>query len=125
MCRPMFNVVSKEEKNIFYKFYKCGHTPLEKCPGSVYELNLKKPKHTYFTCSTCPSPPRDCDWSAFTSNEPNIHLLQGALVGGPGEDDSFRDDRADFKSNMVSCDTNAGFQSAVAGECIYTDTKTD
>ncbi len=44
----------------------------------------------------------------------NRHLLVGALVGGPGVDDSWEDDRGDYIKNEVATDYNAGFTSALA-----------
>jgi len=44
----------------------------------------------------------------------NRHLLVGALVGGPGNDDSYSDDRGDYIMNEVATDYNAGFTSALA-----------
>ncbi|MDO4864785.1 MAG: glycoside hydrolase family 9 protein [Ruminococcus sp.] len=37
------------------------------------------------------------------------HILYGALVGGPAEDGSYKDDREDFICNEVATDYNAGF----------------
>lgn len=42
------------------------------------------------------------------------HVLFGALVGGPGQNGSYADDRLDAVKNEVSDDYNAGFSSAVA-----------
>ena len=42
------------------------------------------------------------------------HVLYGALVGGPGSDDSYTDNVEDFVSNEVACDYNAGFVGALA-----------
>lgn len=42
------------------------------------------------------------------------HILYGALVGGPGSNDSYTDDVKDFVSNEVACDYNAGFVGALA-----------
>lgn len=42
------------------------------------------------------------------------HVLYGALVGGPGQDGSFTDDRLDAVKNEVATDYNAGFSSALA-----------
>ncbi|KAN0041255.1 hypothetical protein ACTFIV_003792 [Dictyostelium citrinum] len=39
----------------------------------------------------------------------NLYMLYGALVGGPGSDDSYVDDRSDFTKNEVALDYNAGF----------------
>ena len=42
------------------------------------------------------------------------HILYGALVGGPGTDDSYTDNRGDFTKNEVATDYNAGFTGALA-----------
>jgi hypothetical protein len=42
------------------------------------------------------------------------HVLYGALVGGPGQDGSFTDDRLDAVRNEVATDYNAGFSSVLA-----------
>ena len=42
------------------------------------------------------------------------HVLYGALVGGPGKDDAYVDDRSDFVMNEVACDYNAAFTGALA-----------
>jgi len=44
----------------------------------------------------------------------NLYLLTGALVGGPGQDDSYVDDRSDYIKNEVATDYNAGFVGALA-----------
>jgi len=36
------------------------------------------------------------------------HILYGAMVGGPGPDDSFRDQRSNEKQSSVTLDFNAG-----------------
>ncbi|KAJ9511028.1 hypothetical protein QJQ45_002824 [Haematococcus lacustris] len=41
--------------------------------------------------------------------------VQGALVGGPGNDDGYVDVRTDFFRNEVTLDYNAGFTGALAG----------
>eukprot|EP01133_Synstelium_polycarpum_P011513 gene11513-13432_t len=53
---------------------------------------------------------------AFDINTPvnNVYLLTGALVGGPGEDDSYVDSRMDYVKNEVATDYNAGFVGALA-----------
>lgn len=48
------------------------------------------------------------------SDQPNYHILYGALVEGPGFSDFFADQRSDNSSRVV-IDNNAGFQSALAG----------
>lgn len=42
------------------------------------------------------------------------HILYGALVGGPDENDQYTDDRTNYMTNEVSTDYNAGFTSALA-----------
>jgi endoglucanase len=42
------------------------------------------------------------------------HVLYGALVGGPGNDDAYVDSRSDYVHNEVATDYNAGFVGAVA-----------
>lgn len=41
--------------------------------------------------------------------ENHRHTLYGALVGGPGKDDSYRDETNDYVSNEVAIDYNAAF----------------
>ena len=65
--------------------------------------------------SSCPSMPAPCGWDEQRNPGPNPHTLYGALVGGPGQDDSYKDDRMDYVKNEVACDYNAAFQSSIAG----------
>ncbi|MDQ2085549.1 glycoside hydrolase family 9 protein [Herbivorax sp. ANBcel31] len=46
--------------------------------------------------------------------EQHRHTLYGALVGGPDSSDSYTDDIADYVSNEVACDYNAGFVGLLA-----------
>jgi len=57
-----------------------------------------------------------------STDGPNPHVLYGALVGGPGQNDQYTDRRTDYVSNEVACDYNAGFQSAVAGSVLFLQT---
>ena len=59
--------------------------------------------------------PAPCGWDEQRNPGPNPHTLYGALVGGPGQDDSYKDDRMDYVKNEVACDYNAAFQSSIAG----------
>uniref|UniRef100_A0A0P4WDV2 Endoglucanase n=1 Tax=Scylla olivacea TaxID=85551 RepID=A0A0P4WDV2_SCYOL len=72
------------------------------------------PQRPHHASSSCKDPPEPCSWPDFHSPAPNPHILYGALVGGPGQDDSYVDVRSDYVKNEVACDYNAGFQSAVA-----------
>lgn len=44
----------------------------------------------------------------------NRHILFGALVGGPDQNDSYTDDRTDYQQNEVATDYNAAFYGALA-----------
>ena len=66
--------------------------------------------------SSCPvDKTKQCGWNDYNSPKANPSTLWGALVGGPGSNDDYVDDRGDYIKNEVACDYNAGFQSAVAG----------
>ena len=55
-------------------------------------------------------------WDEFNSDQPNAHVLAGALVGGPSAADDFAysDSRSDYISNEVAIDYNAGLTGALA-----------
>ncbi|XP_059170761.1 endoglucanase 4-like [Physella acuta] len=76
--------------------------------GSKYPL---RPRHR---SSSCPNQPAECGSQIIPLNDPNPHVLYGALVGGPGANDDYTDDRSNYVNNEVACDYNAGFQGAVA-----------
>lgn len=48
--------------------------------------------------------------------QPNYHrhTIIGALVGGPGRDDSYTDDVTNYVNNEIACDYNAGFIGVLA-----------
>lgn len=72
------------------------------------------PQRPHHASSSCKDPPASCSWDDVNSPDPNPHILYGALVGGPDQDDSYADVRNDYVKNEVTCDYNAGFQSSVA-----------
>ena len=55
-------------------------------------------------------------WEGFNIDQPNAHVLYGALVGGPAAADDFayNDKRSDYISNEVAIDYNAGLTGALA-----------
>ena len=55
-------------------------------------------------------------WEGFRNGLPNAHVLEGALVGGPGSanDFDYADLRSDYMRNEVAIDYNAGFSGALA-----------
>ncbi|KAL8060326.1 hypothetical protein ABFX02_02G017800 [Erythranthe guttata] len=50
----------------------------------------------------------------FNSSNPNPNLLVGAVVGGPGEDDTYDDDRGDFRKSEPTTYINAPFVGVLA-----------
>lgn len=50
----------------------------------------------------------------FNSTNPNPNVLVGAVVGGPGEDDSYNDDRADYRKSEPTTYINAPFVGVLA-----------
>ncbi len=51
----------------------------------------------------------------------NLHILYGAMVGGPDANDGFADDRTDFQKNEVALDYNAGLTGALARLSLETN----
>ena len=49
----------------------------------------------------------------------NLHVLTGALVGGPDVNGNYADERWDYTQNEVATDYNAGFSGALAGLIDY------
>ena len=50
----------------------------------------------------------------FIKPQYNIYTLYGALAGGPGRDNSYKDSRSNFQKNEVALDYNAGFTVCLA-----------
>jgi hypothetical protein len=73
------------------------------------------PLQPHHRASSCPDQPSACDWDEFNNPGPNYQVLDGALVGGPDQNDNFEDLRSDYIKNEVANDYNAGFQGALAG----------
>jgi len=74
------------------------------------------PQRPHHRASSCPNRPSNCDWeSGFNNPGPNYQVLNGAMVGGPDQNDNYVDDRNNFQNTEVATDYNAGFQSALAG----------
>ena len=65
--------------------------------------------------SSCPDAPAACGWNEYNSPNANQQVLEGALVGGPDNNDNYADNRDNFQQNEVALDYNAGYQSALAG----------
>ncbi|CAL1530779.1 unnamed protein product [Lymnaea stagnalis] len=82
-----------------------------------YEVGYgrKYPLRPHHAGASCPNKPATCGWPQYETTAPNPHVLQGALVGGPDQNDNFRDVRSDYVHNEVTTDYNSGFQGALAG----------
>ena len=72
------------------------------------------PRRPHHRASSCPRLLEACGPQWMGSAEANPHTLYGALVGGPGEDDGFADDRGNYVQSEVAIDYNAGFTGALA-----------
>ncbi|XP_033756422.1 endoglucanase 4-like [Pecten maximus] len=81
----------------------------------VVGFGNKYPLQPHHRASSCPDHPAPCGWNEFNLDAPNPQILYGALVGGPNKLGVYTDRRNDYITNEVTCDYNAGFQSAVAG----------
>lgn len=71
------------------------------------------PTHSHHRGSSCPVN-GTCGFDIFNDPSPNPNTLFGALVGGPGNDDSYVDVRTDYVKNEVAVDYNSGFTGALA-----------
>ncbi|XP_046580062.1 endoglucanase E-4-like isoform X2 [Haliotis rubra] len=85
--------------------------------GISYQIGFgsKYPRSPHHRSASCPDRPAPCTEANLHSSGPSPQLLVGAIVGGPGNDDSYKDNREDYVHNEVACDYNSGFQSALAG----------
>ncbi|XP_069959461.1 uncharacterized protein [Cherax quadricarinatus] len=79
----------------------------------VVGYGVNPPEKPHHRSSSCPSLPESCI-GAFNNPGPNPQTLYGALVGGPGLDGNYTDDRGDYQHNEVACDYNAAFTGALA-----------
>jgi endoglucanase len=92
---------------------------------AVNQINYmlgQNPRNSSYVIGYGPNPPANPhhsnshgSWTAkIGMPEENRHILYGALVGGPDQQDNFKDDRADYVRNEVTVDYNAGFTGALA-----------
>jgi len=78
----------------------------------VVGFGYNPPTHCHHAAASCSN--NSCTHDDFNSQNPNPHILYGALVGGPDANDGYVDARNDYQHNGVTCDFNAGFTAAVA-----------
>lgn len=94
------------------------HSPIVPAPWCLHRARSNLPTLSRaFSGSSCPMMPSPCTWEAEENPGPNPHTLYGAMVGGPGVNDDYKDDRGDYTHNEVACDYNAGLQASAAGRC--------
>jgi endoglucanase len=55
------------------------------------------PQKPHHRAASCPDRPAKCDWDNYQSQDPNPQVLNGALVGGPNQNDVWWDDRTNFQ----------------------------
>jgi len=82
------------------------------------------PRNSSYVCGFGNNPPvkphhrtaHGC-WSNNLTGPPteSRHTLYGALVGGPGNNDAYTDDRGNYVNNEVATDYNAAFSGLLAG----------
>ncbi|KAK3790035.1 hypothetical protein RRG08_040955 [Elysia crispata] len=82
-----------------------------------YEIGYgsKFPRNPHHRAASCPDRPAPCTDDQLYAWGSSPHVLNGALVGGPDENDKYKDERADYIQNEVAIDYNAGFHGALAG----------
>jgi len=94
---------------------------------AVAQMNYalgNNPRNSSYVCGFGNNPPtkphhrtaHGC-WSNNLTGPPaeSRHTLYGALVGGPGNNDAYTDDRGNYTTNEVATDYNAGFSGLLAG----------
>ena len=103
---------------IHYMLGDCcgGLNPSSKLPYFSYVIGYGEdfPRAPHHRSSSCDGP-GNCG----CGNQPNKHILYGALVGGPDDNDGYYDTCQDYRMNEVATDYNAGFTSAVAALKAY------
>jgi hypothetical protein len=72
------------------------------------------PQQPHHRGASCPNQPTVCGWDWFNRDAPNPRTIVGALVGGPGVNDDYKDKRSDYISNEQAIDYNSGFTVALA-----------
>lgn len=80
----------------------------------VVGYGTNPPARPHHRSSSCPPLGVQCTWDFYNNPGPNPHTLYGALVGGPGANDDYTDDRNDYIKNEVATDYNAGFTGTVS-----------
>jgi endoglucanase len=87
--------------------YALGSNPMDRC--YIVGCGNNPPEHPHHDAA------HGSDTGFLDDPPEHKHVLYGALVGGPGEDDQHNDATDDFIQNEVSIDFNAGCVGALAG----------
>lgn len=85
--------------------YMLGDNPMKRSLVVGYGTNPPQREHHRTAHGIYPGQASDTNTCA--------HILYGALVGGPGKDDVYKDERNNYTNNEVACDYNAAFTSAL------------
>ncbi|DBA75362.1 TPA: hypothetical protein ACH3X1_010629 [Trebouxia sp. C0004] len=80
----------------------------------VVGFGVTPPVQCHHRAASCPAAPATCTFDNFNADTANPQVLYGAMVGGPGVDDSYIDVRSDYVKNEVAVDYNAGFTGVLA-----------
>ena len=83
------------EQQMNYALGDAGHS-------YVCGFGNSPPERPHHRAASCPDS-GGCGWDYYYSGSPNPHVLTGALVGGPGGNDQWADDRTNY---AVSCLTS-------------------
>ncbi|GFR70539.1 endoglucanase [Elysia marginata] len=87
--------------------------------GGCYSFEIgygsKFPRNPHHRAASCPDRPAPCGDGQLYAGGSSPQILQGALVGGPDQNDNYQDVRTDYIQNEVALDYNAGFHGALSG----------
>ncbi|XP_018016813.1 endoglucanase E-4 [Hyalella azteca] len=92
--------------------YALGSNP--RSSSYVVGVGNNPPTHCHHRAASCPGPGIPCGWDYGNSANPNPHILYGALVGGPDQNDGYTDERQNWEQNEVGCDYNAALAANLA-----------
>ncbi|KAI9230747.1 MAG: beta-1,4-endoglucanase, partial [Piptocephalis tieghemiana] len=97
--KPSWNTFAQSQVD-----YLLGKNPAKR--SYLVGADLTSPLRTHHAAAHGVQPPGK-GWDLYESASPNRYVLWGAIVGGPGKKDDFRDARGDFKGNEPAMDYNA------------------
>jgi endoglucanase len=113
VCLAFYNNFPLPEYEIYRDFaasqmsYTLGSNPLNRC--YLVGCGTNPPQHPHHDAA------HGSDTGFLDDPPEHKHVLYGALVGGPADDDSHNDETDDYVYNEVAIDYNAGCVGALAG----------